>query len=194
MESSSKIHDYIEIMKTKLDTMKNPLNHNLTKLQDILDLFDKATAALLNPIKKLKISYNMRINSFKGKYENVLANVKSKISSLEKNKNTKELKNFNSVYIEQTSIQYKEIQKEHGKLMKLLEDCLLSITTLNNLFDTEEYQKLEELTKSLSSAKKKSRAPILNLHEEDGIDEEENIIEENHHGKIIYIMRIFFYF
>ncbi len=192
MESSSKIHEYIELMKSKLDTMKNPLNHNLTKLEDILDLFDRATCALLNPIKKLKISYNMRINSFKGKYENVLASVKSKISSLEKNKNSKEIKNFNSIYIEQTAQQNKEIQKEHSKLMKLLEDCLLSVSTLNNLFDTEEFQKLDDLTKTLNSAKKKIRGPTLSLNEEDAIEAEENSVEENHNGKIIIIMKNIF--
>jgi len=187
MESTSKIDNYIESMKSELDTMKIPLNHNLHKLNDIIDLFESATSALLNPIKKLKISYNMEINSFKGKYENVLASVKSKIYSLEKNKNVKESKNFSTIYIDETAQQNNEIQREHNKLMKLLEDCLQSISTLNNLFDTEEFLRLEEITKGLSSSKKKTKAPILGLNEDENEHEEQEEKEKSagsHNGKI----------
>lgn len=148
-----------------MDLMKNPAKNNLKNLNEITTQFESATAALLNPIKKLKISYNMRINSFKGKYENILASVKHKISALEKNKKAKEIKNFNSVFVDETVQQSAEISREHRKLMNLLEECLMSITALNELFDTEEYNKLDELTKSLSQVKKKSKLPMLELNE-----------------------------
>ena len=168
MESASKITDCIEMMKSKLEDIKNPLKQNINTVADILDLFERTTSSLLNPIKKLKISYNMRINSFKGKYENVLSSVKSKITNLEKTKNIDDMKNFNNIYIEDTSFQNNEISKEHIKLMRLLEECLESITTLNNLFDTDEFRRLEDKTKNLNSTKKKIvKSPILDLNEDD---------------------------
>jgi hypothetical protein len=111
----------------------------------------------------------MRINSFKGKYESVLAGIKSKLASHEKNKNSK---NFNSAFLDETVKQNLEFHNEHNKFMRLLEECLHSISTLNKLFDTKEFQRLEELTHSLRSAKKKIKAPILCLNEEndDNID------------------------
>ncbi len=166
MEHSSKIEEQMEAMKSKMDQIKNPANNNLKKISEITEQFENATAALLNPIKKLKISYNMRINSFKGKYENVLASVKQKISALERNKKAKDIKNFNSVFIEQTVQQNAEITREHKKLMNLLEECLQSICALNKLFDTEQFSMFDELTQCLSPAKKKSKGPMLELNEE----------------------------
>lgn len=175
--SSSKTSNYIEMLKSKLISFKYPLKQNLTNLNDILSLFDEATGALLNPIKKLKISYNMRINSFKGKYENVLAGVKSKIASFEKNKYSN---NFNSsAYLEETVQQSKEFHIEHNKLLMLLEECLHSISTLNKLFCTEQFQQLEDLTQSLRSAKKKSKAPILSLNEHDDSADKNYFDDEN---------------
>jgi len=54
--STSNITDTADKVKSILINMKSPLKHNLSKINDILDLFDKSTLALLNPIKKLKIS------------------------------------------------------------------------------------------------------------------------------------------
>lgn len=167
MESSSKSSDYIEMLKSKLNSLKYPLKHNLNNLNDLLVLFDEATAALLNPIKKLKISYNMRINSFKGKYESVLAGIKSKIASYDKNKNSKNINS--SSYLEETVQQNQDFCNQHSKLMGLLEECLKSISMLNKLFDTEEFQKLEDLTQTLRSAKKKNKGPNLNLNEDDDV-------------------------
>lgn len=166
MEHSSKIEEQMETIKSQMDQIKNPSKNNLKKISEITEKFENATAALLNPIKKLKISYNMRINSFKGKYENVLADVKQKISVLEKNKKAKEIKNFNSIFIEETAQQNTEITREHSKLMNLLEECLQSICALNRLFDTQEFSKLDELTKELSPVKKKSKVPTLELNED----------------------------
>lgn len=56
MENSSNMSDTADKVKGILTSMKSPLKHNLSKINDILDLFDKSTVALLNPIKKLKIS------------------------------------------------------------------------------------------------------------------------------------------
>ena len=182
MESSSKVSEYIEILKSKLNLMKSPLKQNLNNLNDLLSLFDQTTAALLNPIKKLKISYSMRINSFKGKYENVLAGMKSKIASYDKNKNSK---NFNSsVYLQETLQKNEEFYNEHNKLMMLLEECLFSISTLNKLFDTEEFQELEDLTQCLRAAKKKGKAPILSLDEYDDkySNDEINLLRSNNNG------------
>ncbi len=174
MESSSKNSDFIEMLKSKLNTMKYPLKQNLNNLNDLLSLFDEATAALMNPIKKLKISYNMRINSFKGKYENVLAGIKSKIASYDKNKNSKNL--YPKAYLEETEKQNEEFHKEHNKLMLLLDENLRSISMLNKLFETDEFQKLEESTQYLRSAKKKIKAPILSLNEDD--DNNNNLCDE----------------
>ena len=43
--------------------MKSPLKHNLCKINDMLDLFDKTTIALLNPIKKLKIASAAKVDT-----------------------------------------------------------------------------------------------------------------------------------
>jgi len=179
MEHSSKIEEQIETIKSKIDQMRNPSKNNLKNLSEISAQFETATATLLNPIKKLKISYNMRINSFKGKYENVLASIKNKISALEKNKKAKEIKNFNSTFIEETVQHSNELLKEHRKLMDLLEECLLSISALNMLFDTDEFNKLDELTKSLSPVKKKSKVPMLELNEDNYRDNSLNEFVED---------------
>ena len=179
MESDSKISDCIQLMKSKLDTLNNPLKNNITGINDTLGLFEKMTSSLLNPIKKLKISYNMRINSFKGKYENALYNIRSKISALDKGLNLKDNKVFNNQIIEETTVQNTEISREHGKLMRLLEDCLKSISSLNNLFDTEEFGKLDEMTKSMNLNKKKTKIPTLNLNEDDIAEDEINENDEN---------------
>jgi len=46
----------VDKIKNILVALKSPLKHNLSKINDILDLFDKSTIALLNPIKKMKIA------------------------------------------------------------------------------------------------------------------------------------------
>lgn len=56
MENSSNVSDAADKVRGILVNMKSPLKHNLSNINDILDLFDKSTLALLNPIKKLKIS------------------------------------------------------------------------------------------------------------------------------------------
>jgi hypothetical protein len=56
MENSSNMSDTADKIKPILTNLKFSLKHNLSKINDILDLFDKSTLALLNPIKKLKIS------------------------------------------------------------------------------------------------------------------------------------------
>lgn len=56
MENTSNMSDTADKVKPILSNMKSSIKHNLSKINDILDLFDKSTLALLNPIKKLKIS------------------------------------------------------------------------------------------------------------------------------------------
>lgn len=187
MECSSNYSDYIELVKSKLKSLKYPMKNNLNNIDDLLNLFEQTTAALLNPIKKLKISYNMRINTFKGKYENILNGIKSNLASYDKNKNSK---NINQTFLDETTQQSIEFGKEHNKFMLLLEECLHSITTLNRLFDTDEFQRLEELTQSLRSAKKKSKAPILNLNEEDDNLNEENLSYNTNTSKKLFLIFI----
>lgn len=186
MESASKFSDNLEEIKEKIDNLKFPSEQNLKSIHDILELYDRSTAALLNPIKKLKISYNMRINSFKGKYENFLGSLKSKISSLEKNKNPKELKNLDNAFVEETLMKSNELNKEHGKLTKLLEECLESIGTLNSLFDTEEFRKLDGITKNLNASRKKQRPQSSELNKDDKSKSSDSRLEtlQNHTGKI----------
>ena len=185
MESDSKISDNIQLMRNKLDTMENPMKNNVTDIGETLELFEKMTSSLLNPIKKLKISYNMRINSFKGKYESALLNIRTKMSAIEKGLNLKENKQLSNQILEEFTLQNKEISKEHPKLMRLLEDCLGSISSLNNLFDTEEFKKLDEMTKNMNLNKKKTKIPTLNLNEEDSPDIEGNENDgDNAGGKI----------
>jgi len=179
MESDSKISDYIQLMRSKLDTLSNPLKNNVTGIKETLGLFEKMTSALLNPIKKLKISYNMRINSFKGKYESALLNIRSKMSAIEKGLNLKENKQLSSQILEEFTFQNKEISKEHSKLMRLLEDCLGSISSLNNLFDTEEFKKIDEMTKNMNLSKKKTKIPQLSLNEDDTPIKDNNENEDN---------------
>lgn len=170
MESESKtrkISDFMELMKSKLQTMENPLKNNLSSINDTIELLDNMISTLLNPIKKLKISYNMRINSFKGKYRNALVGIRSKIHSIEKGSNSKENKTLNSQIMEEFNLKNKEISKEHGKLMNLLEDCLGSISSINNLFDTEEFKKIDEKTQGINLTKKKGKAPVLSLNEDE---------------------------
>jgi len=171
MESSCKTSDYIENLKSKLSSLKYPLKHNLNNINDLLELFDETTAALLNPIKKLKISYIMRINSLKGKYENVLEGVNTKFTSHDKNKKPKNISSLSD--LEETVQQSQDFNNEHNRLMLLLEECLGSISALNKLFDTKEFQRLEELTFTLRSAKKKNKAINLHLNEHEDINIED---------------------
>lgn len=160
MECESKISDNLEAMKDKLYAIKIPSKQNLRNINEFLDLFDRTTTALLNPIKKLKISYNMRINSIKGKYENFLSDLTTKISALEKNKNQKELKDVENFTSEELTNKSLEFTNEHSRLTNLLEDCLESISTLNNLFETQEFRKLDEMTKKLTHSRKSSKSGI----------------------------------
>jgi len=182
MESDSKISDCIQSAISNLNSLNNPLKNNFTIIKETLELFEKMTSALLNPIKKLKISYNMRINSFKGKYESALINVRSKLSAIEKGLILKENKQSTNQIMEEFTSQNKEISKEHIRLMKLLEDCLGSISSLNNLFDTEEFKKIDEITKNMNLNKKKTKIPTLSLNEEDN-PKLENLDYENEDGK-----------
>jgi hypothetical protein len=181
MESHTKISDCIQLAISNLNSLNNPLKNNVTIINETLELFEKMTSALLNPIKKLKISYNMRINSFKGKYESALINLRSKISAIEKGLILKENKQTNNQILEDFTLQNKEISKEHIRLMKLLEDCLGSISSLNNLFDTEEFKKIDEITKNMNLNKKKTKIPTLSLNEEENpqLENNENENEEN---------------
>lgn len=65
MENSSNMSESTEKVKNILLNMKNPVKFNLSKINEMLDLFDKTSIALLNPIKKLKISCSEKINTLK---------------------------------------------------------------------------------------------------------------------------------
>ncbi len=56
MENSSNMSDTVDKLKNNLIFMKTPINHNLSIINEIIELFDKTTLALLNPIKKLKVA------------------------------------------------------------------------------------------------------------------------------------------
>jgi len=63
MASNSNTSDSLEKLKNTLNEMKTPIKFNLLRINEILDLFDKTTSALINPIKKLKISCETKLEN-----------------------------------------------------------------------------------------------------------------------------------
>jgi hypothetical protein len=70
MASLTNTNDSIEKLKNTLNEMKTPLKFNLLRINEILDLFDKTTSALINPIKKLKIFCSSKLENLTEKEEN----------------------------------------------------------------------------------------------------------------------------
>jgi hypothetical protein len=69
MASLTNTNESIDKLKNSLNEMKTPLKFNLLRINEILDLFDKTTSALINPIKKLKISCASKLENLAEKEE-----------------------------------------------------------------------------------------------------------------------------
>ena len=150
MENTSIMVETVEKVKNTIINMKNPLKNNLSKINEILNLFDKTTIALINPIKKLKISYASKINSLlefdkKGKYFLVL---KYFLIFLEKEGDRDNNNEVNKIDSENS---------DKIKLEKFINYFVDSLDILSNLYNTDAFNKLNSFSQNLNAGKKKAK-------------------------------------
>jgi len=187
MQKTTLNRDFIHNLKVQLRAIKKPLHHNLQKLNEILFLFDDITNSLFKPIKKIKNVFKIKIKSFTGKIENNLNDVQIINSRLNTNNSINQNTNNDSLFLNNSDLNKADIEQEHFNLMNLLDESLHTIITLNKLYNTHEFQKFEEFTLDLISAKKKSKLPSLSLNENETHDCD---LTETNKGKIIYFFII----
>ena len=131
------------------------ININLDKIDDISKLLKKATRLVVEPVKKINISFMKEIHEYKNKFETMKAQINNKKKETETSEGedkendhndhneVNEVNDHNND--KENSILSDELlitNEDHIKFSDLLEKVTSIVTLFNNLFKSNEFEEL----------------------------------------------------
>lgn len=131
-----------DFAKGTLEHMKINVNFNLHKVKEIIDLLTKAASGVIDPVRRIN-SYFMRdIKEYKKKYENILNKLEEKQGIIEdcQKAGKGDMPKIQS-FIEECQTNF-VISNDHIKLVELMDKMITIVSLFNNLFNSQEFDKL----------------------------------------------------
>lgn len=132
----------LEFIKGTLDNLQITTSMNLRKINEVNQMLERATQAIIKPVVKIKKHYSKELNNYKLQYAELTSKLDSKLEQINDKTNNDPDLALTMNLIEEEIQMNENLLKDHSSLVDLMHKMSEMSAIFNNLFNTHEFSRL----------------------------------------------------